>query len=512
MSIIMANMLQMCCDWWEPEASWQPIMIELKFTMGVFNIIFFVVYVIEMLLKWVGLGLRQYFQNAWNSFDFALVLISFLDILLTQTDTDVPFPAPVLRVLRLFRVARILRIIKTAKNLRTIMLTVYISVPQLKNILMLMMLIILITDMLLVGFFSSVNYTAGYFKASDTFYDDAVRLGEVPAEFTDGIKNNTLYGKAYEGESYHSNDMFYFDSPTPGTNWGDQINRHANFASFHIGLLTLARSSTGESFNGIMHDLCGYTWGHNRLTCCPQCGPVLDGQWEELTIPSTGETIVRVRPSSSCGETWLAWGIYIVFQMVMAYIVLSIMIGIILENFANVGSETKKIRMEDLEDFREVWLKYDPKGTFIVPSHNLLAILQQLKEPLGIQGTTPPMTRADMLKHLGKLDIPDHGGYIHFIETLTAVSNAACGEVHVPVCDTTHKLAKATTAVPMLKKLDKPAHNALTNYLVSLLQSRWRGYSMRRQYTEEEVAAGAGATPQALAKPKANQVAPLPPS
>ena len=33
-----------------------------------------------------------------------------------------------------------------------------------------------------------------------------------------------------------------------------------------------------------------------------------------------------------------------------------------------------------------------------------------------------------------------------------------------------------------IKSLDVPANNALTNYLVSLLQSRWRGYAMRLEY------------------------------
>merc|ERR1719311_1165526 len=117
---------------------------------------------------------------------------------------------------------------------------------------------------------------------------------------------------------------------------------------------------------------------------------------------------MRLAPESSCGDTIMGVLVYFSFQMIMAYIVLSIMIGVILENFANVGSETVRIRMDDLEEFREVWLKYDPKGTFIVPSHNLLAILQQLKKPLGIAGAKPAMTRAEMLKHLGKLDIPDH--------------------------------------------------------------------------------------------------------
>merc|ERR1719201_1591110 len=133
------------------------------------------------------------------------------------------------------------------------------------------------------------------------------------------------------------------------------------------------------------------------MTCCKQCGPMLDGDYEPvMLIRSTNVTIYdRHVPRDSCGISWVALIIYFLFQLVMAYIVLSIMIGVILENFANVGSEAKKVSLDDIEDFREVWLKYDPKGTFIVPSYNLLAILQQLKQPLGIAGCQPAMTRAE---------------------------------------------------------------------------------------------------------------------
>jgi hypothetical protein len=245
---------------------------------------------------------------------------------------------------------------------------------------------------------------------------------------------------------------------------------------------------------------------------------ISSGEIEVLTLPESGQTITRYVPNTSCGNTPMALLIYLAFQMIMAYIVLSIMIGVILENFGNVGSETRKISMEHLEDFREVWLKYDPKGTFIVPSHNLLAILQQLKHPLGIADAQPAMTRTEMLKHLGNLDIPDHGGYIHFLETLTAISHAHAGEP-VPVCDTTKKMQKMAANLPNMKRLDamagKPVHNALTNYLVSLLQSRWRGYAMRQKYDNGTVggdAAQAPPPPYELAPPKvkASQVMPEP--
>eukprot|EP00964_Phaeocystis_antarctica_P140519 scaffold105385_cov71-Phaeocystis_antarctica.AAC.1 len=78
-----------------------------------------------------------------------------------------------------------------------------------------------------------------------------------------------------------------------------------------------------------------------------------------------------------------------------------------------------------------------------------------------------------MLQYLGELDIPDHGGSVHFLEALTALTHKVCG-VPVPLCDATKGLQKAAQKVPKLASLEKPAHNALTNYLVSLLQSRWR--------------------------------------
>jgi hypothetical protein len=42
----------------------------------------------------------------------------------------------------------------------------------------------------------------------------------------------------------------------------------------------------------------------------------------------------------------------------------------------------------------------------------------------------------------------------------------------------------------VLSKIEKPTHSALTNYLVSLLQSRWRSYAMRRLYEDETADAG----------------------
>ena len=102
------------------------------------------------------------------------------------------------------------------------------------------------------------------------------------------------------------------------------------------------------------------------------------------------------------------------------------------------------------------------------------------------------------------------------LEALTALTHKVCG-VPVPQCEATMGLQSAAKKVPKLAGLEKPAHNALTNYLVSLLQSRWRGYAMRKKYSDHALgeAAPDGATYKApendaSGKVKANQVAPAP--
>ena len=133
----------------------------------------------------------------------------------------------------------------------------------------------------------------------------------------------------------------------------------------------------------------GPTDGRYRLTCCKLHGPFIDGEtqlWN--SIWSMGGTNAPQRtPEMLCGSMGAAFCIYFGLQLLTACTVLSVMIRLILAHFANVGSQTRKMRVDELEDVqkedvRKVWLKYDLKGTVIVPSHNLLAIAQQLKQPL----------------------------------------------------------------------------------------------------------------------------------
>ena len=168
----------------------------------------------------------------------------------------------------------------------------------------------------------------------------------------------------------------------------------------------------------------------------------------------------------------------------MAYIVLSIMVGVILENFSDVGAENRKITFDDIEDFREAWHKYDPQGTFVIESHNLLPVLQSARPPLGCKDVHPPMNRSQLLKLQGELNIPDHGGYVHFTECLTAISYHVSGVPVLPECAGTKRLQKYVGQVPSIQMLERPSHNSLTNYLVSMLAARYRSYKQRDRRSE----------------------------
>merc|ERR1719247_2595336 len=113
----------MACDWWEPEYAYPngqfgtpvlhaPYIIHVKSTMSVLNIVFLALYITEMLLKWAGKTMKEYFTNAWDVFDFILVCAAIFEVIMSNVGlSGIPFPPTLIRVLRLFRVVRLLRVI-----------------------------------------------------------------------------------------------------------------------------------------------------------------------------------------------------------------------------------------------------------------------------------------------------------------------------------------------------------------------------------------------------------------
>ena len=102
------------------------------------------------MVKLVGLGFYQYFDDSWNIFDFTLVVLSlvgdFIDL------------GTIATLFRVFRVARVFRIVRTSKGLHNLFKTLILSIPNVFNVSMVVILIHIIFAVMAMNLFSSVKH------------------------------------------------------------------------------------------------------------------------------------------------------------------------------------------------------------------------------------------------------------------------------------------------------------------------------------------------------------------
>jgi len=102
---------------------------EFRDTLHIFELIFTTIYVVELLMKQVGLGPREYFSSGFNCLDFTLVVTTVLSWQLKDLKG---FGAG--RILRLFRAARLIRLLKQFTAVRKLLRTVTKSWSSLLNV------------------------------------------------------------------------------------------------------------------------------------------------------------------------------------------------------------------------------------------------------------------------------------------------------------------------------------------------------------------------------------------
>lgn len=74
------------------------------------NYVFTVIFACEMLLKIYGLGVKDYFTDSMNLFDFVIVMVSLVELFESTTDEEASSSGfTILRVMRLLRVFKLVR-------------------------------------------------------------------------------------------------------------------------------------------------------------------------------------------------------------------------------------------------------------------------------------------------------------------------------------------------------------------------------------------------------------------
>uniref|UniRef100_A0AAR5PWD0 Voltage-dependent L-type calcium channel subunit alpha n=1 Tax=Dendroctonus ponderosae TaxID=77166 RepID=A0AAR5PWD0_DENPD len=163
------------------------------------NMIFTAVFAMEFVFKLAAFRAKNYFGDAWNGFDFIIVLGSFIDIV--YQDVSPPGQKKIKfsgNFFRLFRVMRLIKLLSRGEGIRTLLWTFFKS-------------------------FQALPYVA---------------LLIVMLFFIYAVIGMQMFGKI-ESDDLES---------------GSSLTRNNNFASFFQAVLVLFRSATGEAWQEIMMD------------------------------------------------------------------------------------------------------------------------------------------------------------------------------------------------------------------------------------------------------------------
>ncbi|TGZ73626.1 hypothetical protein CRM22_001369 [Opisthorchis felineus] len=160
------------------------------------NYFFTAIFTVEFVLRLSAFSFRHYFSDVWNVVDFILVLGSYLDIILTQSDVKVTKFS--VNFVRLFRVMRLVKLLSKEESIRQLLWTFIKSIQALPYVALLIAMIFFIYAVIGMQLFGQIS------------------IKEEPGE----------------------------EEPI--------LHRSNNFQDFFHALLVLFRCSTGEAWQDIM--------------------------------------------------------------------------------------------------------------------------------------------------------------------------------------------------------------------------------------------------------------------
>ncbi|XP_063429093.1 sodium channel protein para-like isoform X4 [Mytilus trossulus] len=157
----------------------------LKEVLNYFDKFFTVIFILEMLLKWVAFGYKKYFTDAWCWLDFVIVSISIIMLVienLPQEPGQKGDGVGSLKALRTLRALRPLRAVSRWEGMRVVVNALIKAIPSIANVLLVCLVFWLIFGIVGVQFFN------GKFHSCVDANDTRVSRNIV-AHYNDCIKN-----------------------------------------------------------------------------------------------------------------------------------------------------------------------------------------------------------------------------------------------------------------------------------------------------------------------------------
>jgi hypothetical protein len=153
-----------------------------------------------------------------------------------------------------------------------------------------------------------------------------------------------------------------------------------------------------------------------------------------MTLDNWGATMLSVSDSNLCGTspqgteacgTPLCAFYFFPFVMISGYVTVNLFCATILDNFETTMEIDKSaLKMNDLKKFVDAWSFFDPEASMHLATLKLPLLLAAVKPPLGIARAKD---RLALLRLTRSYVIPEHGGVIHFVETLIPLARRVMG-------------------------------------------------------------------------------------
>ncbi|OCF54943.1 high-affinity cell membrane calcium channel [Kwoniella mangroviensis CBS 10435] len=254
-----------------------------------------VLYAIDLLIRFYGLGLRSFRANGWNLFDVVVIAGSFATTIpaLQAASAGLPGNQVNIQLQKLFLVSISLKLVQRISSLNQLFKTSVASLPAIGNLFLLW---------------------------ATLFIWFAIMYLEV------------------------------FGLTKMGNNAG---TRFQNYYSFGNALIMLAFMSTGEGWNGYMHD---YTISPPR---CTENSNFLE---------------------SDCGSAPGAYALFISWNIVSMYIFLNMFTGVVVESFAYVYQMPggSSLNREEMRAFKRLWAEFDTQRTGYIKRKDFVRFFSRL--------------------------------------------------------------------------------------------------------------------------------------
>ncbi|XP_026318238.1 muscle calcium channel subunit alpha-1-like [Hyposmocoma kahamanoa] len=291
------------------------------------NMIFTAIFALEFIFKLAAFRFKNYFGDAWNTFDFIIVLGSIIDIVVSQIKTKqsvllstggrsviMYYPQqesslPSINFFRLFRVMRLVKLLSKGEGIRTLLWTFIKSFQALPYVAMLILMLF----------------------------------------FIYAIVGMQTFGKIAIDDS-------------------TAISRNNHFQTFPQAILVLFRSATGEAWQDIMMAV----------------SPSKDVKCDRFYLPESPEEA----NAETCGSV-LAFPYFISFYVLCSFLIINLFVAVIMDNFDYLTRDWSILGPHHLDEFIRLWSEYDPDAKGRIKHLDVVTLLRKISPPLGFGKLCP---------------------------------------------------------------------------------------------------------------------------